>query len=109
MPVLNISLNKRLAKIHKPRRRALAIDYIRERAAKLMHSDKSYVLIDPELNRRAQLAARNMEKVKIEVEKEGEFIRAKLFKEEKKNDEVKKESKESNKKENGKVPEKGKK
>jgi ribosomal protein L31E len=104
MPVLSINLNKRLAKIHKPRRRALAIDYIRERAAKLMHADKAYVLIDPELNRKAQLAARNMEKIKIEVEKEGEFIRAKLFKEEKKSDEVK-----SNKKENEQVPEKGKK
>ena len=81
MAVLNINLKKRLSKVHKPRRRSIAISYVRERAAKLLHAEPYNVIIDPELNRRVQLAARRMDSVKIEVEKEGEFVRAKFFNE----------------------------
>jgi len=81
MAVLNINLKKRLSKVHKPRRRSIAISYVRERAAKLLHAEPYNVIIDPELNRRVQLAARRMEDVKIEVEKEGGFVRAKFFNE----------------------------
>ena len=83
MAVLNMDLKKRLSKVHKPRRRSIAISYVRERAAKLLHTDPYNVIIDPELSRRLQLAARRMETVKIEVEKDGELIRAKFFNEEK--------------------------
>ncbi|MFP3278824.1 MAG: hypothetical protein RXP92_00725 [Candidatus Micrarchaeota archaeon] len=83
MVVLNINLKKRLSKVHKPRRRSIAISHVRERAAKLLHAEPYNVIIDPELNRRVQLAARRMEAVKIEVEKEGGLIRAKFFNEEK--------------------------
>ncbi|MGB9732331.1 MAG: hypothetical protein ACP5JN_01485 [Candidatus Micrarchaeia archaeon] len=83
MAMLNISLKKRLAKTHKPRRRSIAIKYIRERVAKLVGVEPDNVLIDPELNRRAQLAARRMESVKVEAIREGEVARAKLFKESK--------------------------
>jgi len=83
MAVLNMDLKKRLSKVHKPRRRSIAISYVRERAAKLLHTDPYNVIIDPELSRRLQLAARRMETVKIEVEKEGELVRAKFFNEEK--------------------------
>jgi len=83
MAVLNINLKKRLSKVHKPRRRSIAISYVRERAAKLLHAEPYNVIIDPELSSRIQLAARRMEAVKIEVEKEGELAKAKLFKEEK--------------------------
>lgn len=95
MPVLNINLKKRLIKIHKPRRRSIAIEYIRARAAKLLNADPSLVRVEPELNRRAQLAARRMEDIKIEVEKEGEFIKAKLFKEKKEESKEQKEAKQS--------------
>jgi ribosomal protein L31E len=83
MAVLNMDLKKRLSKVHKPRRRSIAISYVRERAAKLLHTDPYNVIIDPELSRRLQLAARRMETVKIEVEKDGELVRAKFFNEEK--------------------------
>jgi len=83
MAVLSINLKKRLSKVHKPRRRSIAISYVRERAAKLLHAEPYNVIIDPELNKRVQLAARRMDSVKIEVEKEGELIRAKFFNEEK--------------------------
>ena len=86
MAVLNIDLKKRLSKVHKPRRRVIAISYVRERAAKLLHTEPYNVIIDSELNRRVQLAARRMEAVKIEVEKEGELVRAKFFNEEKANE-----------------------
>ena len=91
MAVLNIDLKKRLSKVHKPRRRVIAISYVRERAAKLLHTEPYSVIIDPELSRRVQLAARRMESVKIAVEKEGELIRAKFFKEEKAGEEKSKE------------------
>jgi len=86
MAILNIDLKKRLSKVHKPRRRSVAIGYVRERAAKLLHAEPYNVIIDPELSRRVQLAARRMEAVKIEVEKDGELIRAKFFNEEKANE-----------------------
>jgi len=92
MAVLNIDLKKRLSKVHKPRRRVIAISYVRERAAKLLHTEPYNVIIDSELNRRVQLAARRMEAVKIEVEKEGELVRAKFFNEEKANEAKSKEA-----------------
>jgi hypothetical protein len=64
MVVLSIDLKKKLSKVHKPRRRSIAISYVRERAAKLLHADPYNVIIDPELSRRLQLAARRMETVK---------------------------------------------
>ncbi len=81
MAVLNLNLKKRLAKIHKPRRREVAIAYIRERVAKLLNGEPYNVVIDTELNRRAQLAARRMEHIKIEATKEGDIIRARWFRE----------------------------
>jgi len=83
MAVLSIDLKKKLSKVHKPRRRSIAISYVRERAAKLLHAEPYNVIIDPELSRRVQLAARRMESVKIDVEKEGELVRAKFLNEEK--------------------------
>ncbi|MGC8662699.1 MAG: hypothetical protein ACP5RT_02860 [Candidatus Micrarchaeia archaeon] len=81
MAVITINPRKKLIKAHKPRRRGMIIDFIREEAARHLKGEKENVNIDTELNKVAQFTAKHMRKIKIEIAKEGEIIRAKPYKE----------------------------
>jgi len=64
--ITNIGFRKVLVGIHKTRRRSVAVNYFRDRVAKIANADPSEVVIDQGLNRELMLNAVG-DKAKIRV------------------------------------------